>query len=53
MIYYTSDNSKYIDPDLDALKKHCIDNGIKLYNQDKQEVELKSVKTKNDATTNG
>lgn len=46
MKYYTSDNCIYINPDLEALKKHCISSGVKLYDENKNEIELKPKKTK-------
>lgn len=46
MKYYTSDNCIYINPDLEALKKHCINSGVKLYDENKNEIELKPKKTK-------
>lgn len=46
MKYTTSDNCTYIDPNLDVLKKHCLDNGLKLFDENGNSIELKTKKTK-------
>lgn len=46
MKYTTSDNSTYLNPDLNVLKKHCLDNGLELFDSNGNPVELKPKKIK-------
>lgn len=46
LVFKTSDNSTYIDPDLDLLKKHCLDNNLELFDILGNKIELKTKKTK-------
>lgn len=43
MFYTTSDNTKYTlesKEELEAIKKHCINNGLKLFDSEKNEIVL-------------